>query len=223
MTEKPNQNIHNSLAGTSGSIFVVAAPSGAGKTSLVKHLLKQRPHIELSVSYTTRKPRQGERNGVDYNFVDIATFEQNIAAGDLLEWAQVHGNYYGTSASWVKDKTRLGIDIVLEIDWQGTRQVARRFEELISIFILPPSIEALHERLKTRGQDDQATITRRLLAAAEEISHVNEYQYVIINQEFNVAAATLCAVADSARARTTKQLCANPDLYPALVAGLVSR
>ena len=223
MTPEPTTPNQNAAAGTSGSVFVVAAPSGAGKTSLVKHLLMQRPHIQLSVSYTTRKPRQGERNGVDYNFVDIPTFEQNIASGDLLEWAQVHGNYYGTSASWVADKTRLGTDIVLEIDWQGTRQVLQRFADLISIFILPPSIETLHQRLKTRGQDDDATIKRRLLAAAEEISHVNEYQYVIINQDFSVAANTLCAVVDSARARTTKQLCANPELYPSLVSGLTPK
>ena len=205
------------MTGTPGSVFVVAAPSGAGKTSLVKHLLTHRPHIQLSVSYTTRKPRPGEQNGVDYNFVDVTTFEQNIAAGDLLEWAKVHGNYYGTSASWVAEKTRLGIDIVLEIDWQGTRQVAQRFDDLISIFILPPSLQTLHDRLKARGQDDEQTIERRLLAAAEEISHVKEYQYVIINQDFSIAVATLCAVADSARARTSKQLSANPELYDALV------
>ena len=219
MTKLPDTHNRNQPVGSSGSVFVVAAPSGAGKTSLVKHLLKQRPHIELSVSFTTRKPRPGEQDGVDYNFVDVPTFEQNIAAGDLLEWAQVHGNYYGTSASWVEGKTRLGIDIVLEIDWQGTRQVAHRFEDLISIFILPPSIEALHLRLKARGQDDEQTISRRLLAAAEEISHVSEYQYVIINQDFSLAASTLCAVADSARSRTTKQLAANPDLYASLLAG----
>ena len=222
MTPLPDKHNHKQPAGTSGSVFVVAAPSGAGKTSLVKHLLTLRPHIELSVSYTTRAPRHGERNGVDYNFVDIPAFEKKIASGDLLEWAQVHGNYYGTSASWVEGKTRLGIDIVLEIDWQGTRQVVQRFEDLISIFILPPSIEALHERLKTRGQDDEATIRRRLLAAADEISHVNEYQYVIINQDFSDAASSLCAVADSARARTIKQLCANPNLYTSLVSGLTS-
>ena len=196
-----------------GSLLIVAAPSGAGKTSLVRHLLKARPKVRLSVSFTTRPPRPGERDGVDYFFVDHARFEALREAGQLLEWAVVHGNLYGTSREWIEAQMDAGDDIVLEIDWQGAAQVMADFASAIGIYILPPSMAALRERLIGRGQDAVEVIERRLAAARTELEQAYRFQYVIINQDFNVAAAELIGIADVARLRFDRQLAAEPALF----------
>ncbi|MDP1940781.1 MAG: guanylate kinase, partial [Gallionella sp.] len=158
----------------SGSLFVISAPSGAGKTSLVHALLGTNPQIALSVSYTTRAPRQGEQDGVAYNFVSRETFTKMAGRGEFLESAEVYGNYYGTSQSWISREIAQDRDILLEIDWQGAAQVRRLFPDCISIFILPPSIAALEQRLTGRGQDDSEVIAKRMAAAREEVAHVAE-------------------------------------------------
>jgi guanylate kinase len=196
-----------------GSLLIVAAPSGAGKTSLVRHLLQARPQVRLSVSFTTRRPRPGERDGVDYFFVDHPRFEALREAGQLLEWAVVHGNLYGTSREWIETQMNAGNDIVLEIDWQGAAQVMADFAMAIGIYILPPSMAALRERLIGRGQDAVEVIERRLAAARTELEQAYRFQYVIINQDFNAAAAELVAIADVARLRFDRQLAAEPALF----------
>lgn len=189
-----------------GNLFIIAAPSGAGKTSLVRNLLASDENVQLSISYTTRPPRPGEEDGQDYHFVDEATFLQMQAKGDFLESARVYGNYYGTSKSWIEKMIASGQDILLEIDWQGAQQVRRIFPKAIGIYILPPSIEALTERLKRRGQDSEDVIARRLEAAREDLRHVHEFEYVIINQTFAVAATELIAIVTAERLRAGKQL-----------------
>lgn len=188
-----------------GSLFVVVAPSGAGKTSLVRALLERRPGVELSVSFTTRAPRPGERDGVDYHFVDRAGFERRRAAGEFLEWAEVHGNLYGTSRRWIASRLAEGRDLVLEIDWQGAHQVARLFPDAISVFIAPPSMQALRERLERRGQDSAEVIERRMAAARDELTQAPTFQYVIINQDFTTALKQLESVVDAAGLRFAKQ------------------
>jgi len=190
----------------SGSLYIVCAPSGAGKTTLTRALLDADPQVRLSVSYTTRAPRPGENNGVHYHFTDVATFERMAAAGEFLESALVHGNRYGTSQRWIDEARRGGTDILLEIDWQGATQVRRLIPDAIGIFIVPPSFEALAERLKGRGQDSPDTIARRLQAAREEMSHVSEFDYVIINNEFSRAAQDLIAIVHARRLRLASQL-----------------
>lgn len=196
-----------------GSLLIVAAPSGAGKTSLVRHLLQARPKVRLSVSFTTRPPRPGEIDGRDYFFVDQARFEALRDAGQLLEWAVVHGNLYGTSRAWIEAQMDEGNDIVLEIDWQGAAQVMGDFSSAVGIYILPPSMAALRERLIGRGQDAAEVIERRLAAAKTELEQAYRFQYVIINQDFNVAADELIAIADVARLRFDRQLAAEPALF----------
>jgi guanylate kinase len=196
-----------------GSLLIVAAPSGAGKTSLVRHLLQARPKVRLSVSFTTRPPRPGENDGRDYFFVDKARFEALRDAGQLLEWALVHGNLYGTSRAWIEAQMDEGNDIVLEIDWQGAAQVMSDFSSAVGIYILPPSMAALRERLIGRGQDAAEVIERRLAAAKTELEQAYRFQYVIINQDFNVAADELIAIADVARLRFDRQLAAEPALF----------
>jgi len=166
---------------TTGNLFIVAAPSGAGKTSLVKALLENDPGIELSISYTTRPPRPGELNGQHYHFVDKAEFERMLERGDFLESAEVYGNFYGTSQPWIQAERKSGRDILLEIDWQGAAQVRKLIPEAIGIFILPPSLPALEQRLSKRGQDSAEVVARRVAAAREDISHVGEFDYAIIN------------------------------------------
>ena len=158
-----------------GNLFIVCAPSGAGKTTLVDALLERERGIQLSVSYTTRAPREGEKDGLDYHFVDRARFESMIAAGEFLEHAHVHGNYYGTSRAWIEREIAGDHDVLLEIDWQGAAQVRGIFPDLIGMFILPPSLEELRRRLKGRGKDSDETIERRIAGAREEISHVLEF------------------------------------------------
>lgn len=196
----------------SGNLYIISAPSGAGKTSLVAALIENNPQIRISVSYTTRQPRTGETDGRHYHFVTAEVFSQMTQAGDFLESALVHGNRYGTSRQWVTDHLARDVDIVLEIDWQGAAQVHKLMPESISIFILPPSFAALLQRLNARAQDAPEVIAQRLANARDEISHVSEFDYVIINNEFQIAANELQSVVRAERLRTTRQLLRHSDL-----------
>jgi guanylate kinase len=189
----------------SGCLFVLAAPSGGGKTSLVRALLEREGGIRLSVSYTTRDPRPGEKEGVDYHFVDEARFMALKAAGEFLEFAHVHGNWYATSAVWLREEVQQGHDMLLEIDWQGARQVRKLMPEAVHIFILPPSLGSLKERLEKRGQDAPEVISRRLDAAREEMRHCGEFDYVIMNQDFARAVDDLSVIVRAARLTATRQ------------------
>jgi guanylate kinase len=188
-----------------GNLFIVCAPSGAGKTSLVAELLKREPSVRLSISYTTRAPREGERDGREYHFVDKAGFERMIAAGDFLEHANVHGNHYGTSRRWIEREIEGEHDVLLEIDWQGAAQVRKCFPALTGIFILPPSLQELRRRLEGRGKDSAETIARRLANAREEISHVLEFEYIIVNDRFDQALEDLMAVIHATRVARASQ------------------
>ncbi|MDO8990906.1 MAG: guanylate kinase [Sideroxyarcus sp.] len=189
-----------------GNLFIVSAPSGAGKTSLVSALLKSNQQIALSVSYTTRAPRPGETNGKDYHFISREMFLEMTKDGDFLESAEVYGNFYGTSQPWIEKQLAAGRDILLEIDWQGAAQVRKLMPHAISIFILPPSLSALETRLKGRGQDSDEVIARRLKAAQEDISHVAEFDYVIINDKLDEALRQLDAVVITIGLRRDSQL-----------------
>jgi guanylate kinase len=177
-----------------GNLYVVAAPSGAGKTTLVRMLLEKEAAVCLSISFTTRGPRTGEQNGREYHFVDQAEFQAMIARQEFLEWAEVHGNYYGTSKKWIADQLEAGSDVLLEIDWQGAQQVRALFPLAIGIFIMPPSMEELTRRLVGRGTDSSEVIDRRLAAAQAEMRHVGEFDYVIINDQLDQALDDLRAV-----------------------------
>jgi len=190
----------------SGNLFIISAPSGAGKTSLVHALLNINPQIDLSVSYTSRSPRAGEVNGKDYHFVSRDAFVAMQQRGDFLESAEVYGNYYGTSQTWISQENAKGRDILLEIDWQGAEQVRHLFPEAISVFILPPSREALRLRLTGRGTDHADVIARRMAAARVDVAHIAEFDYVIINDNLNEALRELDAVVLSAKLTCTKQL-----------------
>lgn len=200
----------------SGRLFLVTAPSGAGKSSLVNALLKIEPDIKLSISHTTRAPRPGEENGREYHFVTVEEFEAMKARGDFLESALVHGNYYGTSRVWIEEQMKAGNDVLLEIDWQGARQVRERFAGTVGIFILPPSIEALEWRLHHRGTDSEQTITRRLLGAGAEMAHAPEFEYVIINEDFDAALAQMRAVVIASRLAYGQQAVRHRDTLAAL-------
>ena len=178
------------------NLFIIAAPSGCGKTSLVKALLRNSKNLAVSVSHTTRKPRKGEIDGENYHFVSNETFEQMISNYDFLEYAKVFGNMYGTAKTNIYEKLDSDISIILEIDWQGARQVRQNMPEVISIFILPPSKNVLLERLTTRGQDDKATISERMENSEKEMSHYNEFGYLIINNQFDSALNNLKAIID---------------------------
>ncbi|HTD06437.1 guanylate kinase [Undibacterium sp.] len=201
---------------TAGSLFMVAAPSGAGKSTLVNALLAQEPAIRLSISYTTRPPRPGEENGREYHFTTAEDFLARKAQGEFLESAEVHGNYYGTSRILIEQQMQAGTDILLEIDWQGAQQVKKQFPNAVGIFILPPSIPALEDRLKKRGQDEPHIITRRILAAGGEMAHAPEFEYVIINQEFASALSELNAVVKATRCRFAQQATRNAALFAQL-------
>lgn len=202
--------------GTAGNLFLVVAPSGAGKSTLVNALLAQDRGIELSISFTTRAPRPGEQDGREYHFVGVEEFKQRRARGEFLESAEVHGNFYATSRLWIEERVQAGSDVLLEIDWQGARQVKVTFPHAVGIFILPPSIEALAQRLHKRGQDSDAVINRRLLAAGSEIAHAPEADYVIINEDFDLALRQLAAIVTATRLRYGSQAARYHDLFAAL-------
>ncbi len=189
-----------------GNLFIVTAASGAGKTSLLRALLDLDTQIKHSISYTTRKPRPGEVDGVDYHFVDEAQFLQMLSDGEFLESADVYGARYGTAQASVNTVLQAGCDIVLEIDWQGAEQVRRLYPQAISIFILPPSMETLAARLNSRGQDSKEVIARRLAAAREEMSHVGEFDYATMNDDFQTALEDLRAIVRTQRLRRDRQL-----------------
>lgn len=196
-----------------GNVFMVVAPSGAGKSSLVNALLARDPTLCLSVSCTTRPARSGETHGKDYRFISKEEFDAMRQNNQLLEWAEVHGNFYGTPRDKIDQAVTFGQDILLEIDWQGARQVKKLFPEAIGVFILPPSISTLRERLTQRGQDSESVIERRIEAAGEEISHAPEFEYVIINQDFSLALTQLCQIIETAKLRYPRQLARHTDLF----------
>jgi len=197
----------------SGILFIVSSPSGGGKTSLVKALLEAEPGLRLSVSHTTRPARPGEVDGRDYYFVTPAVFERMLEAGEFLESAMIYGNRYGTSQKWIERERAEGRDVLLEIDWQGAQQVRRLMRQVASIFILPPSPEVLESRLRGRGQDSDEVVARRLAAAREEISHAGEYDYVIINDDFNRAAQDLRSIVRAEQLKLARQLARNVNLF----------
>ncbi len=199
-----------------GNVYLVCAPSGAGKTTLVRALLERDPNVRLSVSHTTRPARPGEHDGRDYHFMAREAFLAMAERGEFLESAEVHGNLYGTSEIWVRTQLHAGNDIVLEIDWQGARQVRRLIPEAIGIFILPPSLEVLQQRLRDRRQDSPAVIERRLEAARGEIAHLEEFDYAIINRHFDDAAEDLASIVRAARLRLSPQLFRHRDLINSL-------
>lgn len=177
-----------------GTLFIIMAPSGAGKTSLVNALVEQDPQLRVSVSHTTRPARPGEVDGEDYHFVSHKQFMEMLEQGAFLESALVYGNHYGTSQAWVNEQLANGIDVILEIDWQGAEQIRNLMPEVCSIFILPPSLECLQQRLQERAQDDADTITRRMQQAREQISHVAEADYIVVNDDFETALADIRAI-----------------------------
>jgi guanylate kinase len=201
----------------SGCLFVLAAPSGGGKTSLVNALLEREPGIRLSVSYTTRPPRPGEKDGVHYHFVDEPRFMTLKSGGEFLEHAHVHGNWYATSASWLREQIANGHDVLLEIDWQGAEQVRRLIPGAVLIFILPPSLASLRERLEKRGQDEPQVIERRLDAAREEMRHCGDFDYVIMNQDFARAVDDLSAIVRAARLISSRQKVRHAPLIQRLI------
>ena len=202
-----------------GTLYIVAAPSGAGKSSLVNAVLAKEPGIALSISFTSRAPRPGERHAQHYNFVSKQEFERMVAAGDFFEHALVHGDYKGTARQSVEPQLAAGKDVLLEIDWQGARQVRAKMPEGISVFILPPSLDALRTRMRNRGQDSEETIARRLAAAHEEMSHYGEFDYVVVNENFDAAAAELRSIFVAQRLRRPIQAERHADLIRALLGG----
>lgn len=208
-----------------GSLLMVVAPSGAGKSTLVNALLQRVSNIRLSISHTTRAPRPGEENGREYHFLSVDEFRQREAAGEFLEYAEVHGNLYGTSRAWIESQLRADVDVLLEIDWQGARQVRSRFTgnsrvSLTGVFILPPSFEELEARLRNRGQDADHVISRRLLAAGSEMAHAPEFEHVIINQDFTSALDELVSVVKASRTRFAAQRSRNRELFAQLGIGV---
>ena len=201
-----------------GTLFIGAAPSGAGKSSIVNACLARDRNISLSVSFTSRPPRPGERHAEHYHFVDDATFRGMIDAGDFFEYASVHGDWKGTARQSVEPQLAAGRDVLLEIDWQGARQVRAAVPDAVGVFILPPSRAALDERMRKRGQDSEEVMARRLAAAREEMSHYDEFDYVIVNDHFEAAVAEMCAVFTASRLRREAQSRRHGDLIAALLA-----
>lgn len=202
MTQNPNP----SRARTGpGSLFVIAAPSGAGKTTLTRMALAQNPRLALSVSTTTRAPRPGEQDGVHYHFMSVDAFKQMQAAGEFLESAEVHGNFYGTTRRGIEALLSNDRDVILEIDWQGAQQIRKIYPESVGIFIVPPSFDVLEKRLQGRGQDSSEVIAQRVANAREELRHLDEFPYVIINENLDEALAELLAVFAAARVRLENQ------------------
>lgn len=188
-----------------GLLYIISAPSGAGKTTLVKALVNSTPNLVVSISHTTRPKRPQEENDVNYHFVDIEQFNKLLAKDAFLEYANVFGNFYGTSQLWVEQQLIQGNDVILEIDWQGARIVRQKMPDAVSIFILPPSKKTLDERLKGRGQDDPAIIKHRMERAQEELSHYPEYDYLVVNDNFDHAVEDLKAIVQANRLRTPLQ------------------
>lgn len=203
MTSSPSQ----------GVLFIVSAPSGAGKTSLVKALLKADAAIRLSVSYTTRTPRPGETDGRDYHFVSHERFQTMLAEDEFLEFAEVYGNFYGTSKGSISRDLTAGRDVLLEIDWQGAKQVRQHFPSSVSVFILPPSFNALRTRLAGRGQDSDEVIERRLAAAAHDVAHADAFNYIIVNDDFDHAVSDLVAITRTVRLEAARQLARHAALF----------
>ncbi len=201
-----------------GTLYTVSAPSGAGKTSLVSALVKSNPEVCVSVSHTTRPMRPGEVNGVNYHFVDHATFESMVAAGDFLEHARVFSNLYGTSQKWVEETLRQGIDVILEIDWQGAKQVRSLIPNTVGLFILPPSLACLRQRLTGRGTDPESVIDARMAEALSEMSHYVEADYLIINDDFTTALAQFQALITSQHLRLARQVERHTELIKELLA-----
>ena len=188
-----------------GTLYIISAPSGAGKTSLVRELLAREPGLTLSVSHTTRPLRPGEEQGVHYHFVSPEQFQAMIAAGAFLEYARVFDNFYGTSKAAVVQQLHDGQDVIVEIDWQGARQLLQLFPAAVTIFILPPSRKVLERRLRARGQDSEAVIARRLQEAREDISHYTEYDYLLVNDDFRQAVADLQSIVQARNLRREAQ------------------
>ena len=188
-----------------GQLYIISAPSGAGKSSLLNALISQLPRVKLSISTTTRDPRPGEVNGEHYHFISVSEFEQQVQDAAFYEYAQVFDNYYGTSKTWVQSQLQQGFDVILEIDWQGAQQMRQQLDSVLTLFILPPSVEALQQRLQQRGQDSEEVIARRMAEAHSEISHYNEYDYVIINDQFEQAVDEIKAVFLANRVTLAKQ------------------
>lgn len=199
-----------------GQLFIVSAPSGGGKTVLVRQLRAIMPEIRLSISCTTRAPRPGEADGREYHFINVDTFKAKIESGDFLEWAEVHGNLYGTSKRWIETERAAGNDVLLEIDWQGARQVRAAFPDAIGIFILPPSMAILSRRLTGRGTDSAEVIARRLAAAKAEMHHIGEFDYAIINDDLQTATADFSAIVRASRLTLAAQRVRNAELFSQL-------
>lgn len=200
-----------------GTLFIVAAPSGAGKSSIVNACLARDRNISLSVSFTSRPPRPGERHAEHYHFVDDAQFQRMIEAGDFFEYARVHGDWKGTARQSVEPQLAAGRDVLLEIDWQGARQVRLAVPDAVGVFILPPSRAALDERMRKRGQDSEEVMARRLAAAREEMSHYDEFDFVIVNEHFETAVDEMCAVFTASRLRREAQALRHAGLVAALL------
>jgi guanylate kinase len=201
-----------------GNLFIISAPSGAGKSTLINALLQQHADMQLSVSHTTRSPRPGESNGVQYHFTDIPAFKQLIAEDQFIEWAEVFGNYYGTSKAALADKLAQGIDVFLDIDWQGARQIKQQLPFVTSIFILPPSVEALEQRLNQRGQDSAEVIAGRMAKAQDEISHADEYDYWVVNDDLQLALQQFSGIIQTQRLKQQKQAIRQQKLISGLLA-----
>ena len=200
-----------------GTLYIIAAPSGAGKSSMVRALLARDPELSLSVSYTSRLPRPGEVDGRDYHFIDTAKFEAMVAEGDFFEHARVHGDWKGTGRQAVEPLLAAGRDVLLEIDWQGARQVRAQVPDAVGVFILPPSLAALEERMRKRAQDSEEVIQRRLAGAREEMRHYGEFDYVIINDVFEAAVAEACSIFHASRLRSAVQAGRHAALIAALL------
>lgn len=201
----------------SGNLYTISAPSGAGKTSLVKALVESSDDICVSISHTTRDKRPGEEDGVNYHFVNHSDFEQMLEQNAFLEHAEVFGNYYGTSKAWVEAALARGKDVILEIDWQGAQQITQMLPDTIAIFILPPSKAALRDRLDNRGQDDESVIDRRMSEAVSEMSHYREADFLVINDVFDVALEELQTIVRSGRLLTECQQLAHNQLLEDLL------
>ena len=201
-----------------GTLYIVAAPSGAGKSSIVNAVLARDAEIALSISFTSRGARPGERHAQHYHFISAEEFEAMIRAGDFFEYARVHGDWKGTARQSVEPQLAAGKDVLLEIDWQGARQVREKVPDAVSVFILPPSRQALEQRMRNRGQDSEAVIQQRLAAAREEMSHFDEFDYVIVNEVFEAAVDDMCAIFTASRLRREPQMARHEALISALLA-----